>query len=294
MPTFDLQGHRGARGLRPENTLPSFEAAFDACVASVETDVHLTQDGIPVLIHDPCLNPRIFGAPPLDVSSITLDQLRATPAVGNPNPERFSNQTPSLSPLAAVYADHMGIHPYAVPQLSDLFAFAQLYAGDEGRRAGKTDIQRQRAQAVCFDLELKNVPFFSTTIGDKCESAVLLAIRTAGVVDRTRVRSFDHRSVRRMRREEPRLTASVLIAEAALVSPEKLARSADAQVYCPDYRFLDEQQVVQCHAEGIRVIPWTVNAPQDWQRLLDLGVDGITTDYPDQLALTLRQRNIPF
>jgi glycerophosphoryl diester phosphodiesterase len=293
MPTFDLQGHRGARGLRPENTLPGFEAAFDIGATSVETDVHLTQDGIPVLIHDHCLSCRIFSVPPRDVSTMTLSQLQAAPAIGNPHPERFPNQAPLSSPLATRYADQVGMHPYAVPQLSDLFAFAQLYAA-EGRHAGKSDVQRQRALSVCFDLELKKCPFVPSTIGDNLETAVLAAIRAAGMILRTRVRSFDHRSVKIMRRNEPRLIAAVLIAETTPVSPGDLVRSGDAQVYCPDYRFLDEQQVVQCRAEGIRVLPWTVNAPQDWQRLLDWNVDGITTDYPDQLALVLRERNIPF
>ena len=88
--TFELQGHRGARGLKPENTLPSFEAALDAGVTSIETDVHLTRDGVPVLVHDATLSPRFWWCPrrnrskspvpdlttqPL-VSSLTLRQLR--------------------------------------------------------------------------------------------------------------------------------------------------------------------------------------------------------------------------
>ena len=69
-----------------------------------------------------------------------------------------------------------------------------------------------------------------------------------------------------------------------------LVRAADAQVYGPDFHFLDEEQVRQCHAAGVRVLPWTVNDPADWERLAAWGVDGITTDYPNRLAAWLASR----
>src|SRR5207248_702595 len=116
----------------------------------------------------------------------------------------------------------------------------------------------------------------------------------AGVVDRTRVRSFDHRCVRAVRQLEPRLATAVLIAETAPVVPAQLVRQADAQIYCPDFHFLDQPQVSQLHADGVRVLPWTVNEPQDWQQLLEWGVDGITTDYPDRLVAFLTERGIAF
>jgi glycerophosphoryl diester phosphodiesterase len=307
MPSFDLQGHRGARGLKPENTLPSFEVALDIGVSTIETDVHLTQDCVPVLIHDSCLNQRVFqltptGNPTIPISKLTLDQLRRNPAIENPDPARFCRQDPSVTPLAQIYADQAGMHPYAVPTVSDLFALLEMYVGDKGLLAGKSDAQRARARRVCIDLELKRVPFFPVVIGDdfdgkswgQLEPCVLDSIRTANLLDRTRVRSFDHRCVKILRRLEPRLAASVLIAETAPVSPSELARLADAQTYCPDYRFLDETQVKQCHADGIRVVPWTVNELEHWQRLIDWGVDGITTDYPDELAKYLVERNIEF
>src|SRR5947208_187845 len=77
-------------------------------------------------------------------------------------------------------------------------------------------------------------------------------------------------------------------------TPAGLAKSAGADTYCPDYRFLDAAQVRACHAAGVRVLPWTVNDEADWLRLLDWGVDGITTDYPDRLAEVLRRRGIAF
>jgi glycerophosphoryl diester phosphodiesterase len=312
MPGFDLQGHRGARALKPENTLPAFEVALDLGVTSIETDVHLTRDGLPILIHDAAINPQLCrrlsaGTVPDPtsqpfVSSLTLVQLRSYRADLNPDPKRFSHQDASVTPLAKLYAERARMDPYALPLLADLFAFAEAYAEELGARAGKTDAQRQRARQVRFDVELKRVPFYPHLIGDafdhaapgRLEEQVVQQIREADMVERTVVRSFDHRCVRAIRQLEPRLTTAIVIAEAAPVTPAQLARQAHAQIYCPDYRFLDRTQVRQLHAEGIRVVPWTANKPSHWQPLLDWGVDGMTTDYPDRLAAYLRERGIAF
>jgi len=300
--TFDLQGHRGARGLKPENTLPSFEAALDAGVCSIETDVHLTRDGVPVLTHDPLVTERLcrlrLGSnaplPESRPSIIDLDllHLHEYRADRNPNPQRFPTQDASVTPLAALYATEHGFDPYAVPPLGHLFGFVADYGGELGAQVGKTPTQRQAAQRLIFDIELKQVPFHPDWTGapGNMEQRVLEAIRGAGMVERCRVRSFDHRSVKLLRKLEPRLTGAVLIAGTAPVDPARLVRDANARIYCPEFEFLDEVQVQQCHAEGIQVLPWTVNEPDDWRRLLDWGVDGITTDYPDRLAAFLEKQ----
>jgi glycerophosphoryl diester phosphodiesterase len=312
MPMFELQGHRGARGLKPENTLPGFEVAFDLGVTSVETDVHLTRDGVPVLFHDAtvstrhCRRTRGSRSPapstgPL-VSSLTLAEFRGYCADRNPDRKRFPAQDRSLTRLAWRFARQHHIHPYTPPSLADLFGFAEAFADETGAEAGKTARQRERARRVVFDLELKRIPYRPEAIGDNfdgetsglLERSVVEAVRKAGMIDRTRVRSFDHRAVRSIRRLEPGLSAAVLIAETAPADPASLAKSVGADTYCPDYRFLDAAQVRACHAAGVRVIPWTVNEEADWLRLLGWGVDGLTTDYPDRLAALLRSRGIEF
>jgi glycerophosphoryl diester phosphodiesterase len=310
--SFDLQGHRGARGLKPENTLPAFEVAFDLGVTTVETDLHLTADGVPVLVHDPFLSARLYrcrvdgvGVDPAQaplVRGLTLAQWRDYLADRNPDPRRFPDQDAAVTPLARSFADLHGLDPYSPPSLADLFAFAAAYAGDLGGVVGKTPEQQARARQVRFDLEFKRVPFRPGYIGDGfggegpalLEEKLVEAAAAAGVIDRTTVRSFDHRAVRAVWNLEPRLRTAVLVAGTAPVAPAQLALLAGAQTYCPDFKFLDLAQVRQCHAEGVRVVPWTVNDPADWERLLEWGVDGITTDYPDRLAHVLRSRGIPF
>jgi glycerophosphoryl diester phosphodiesterase len=309
---FNLQGHRGARGLKPENTLPAFEAAFDLGVTSVETDLHLTWDGVPVLIHDPAvgdglyrLGPGSASPPPSSqppVRSLTLALLRGYRADGNPDPRRFPDQDPGMTRLARLFAEAHGLDAYAPPSLADLFAFAGAYTGPLGERAGKTEAQRDRARRLLFDLELKRVPFHPERIGDDfdgtapglLEQRVVEVVRAAEMMAHTSVRSFDHRCVLALRRLEPGIAGAVLVAGAAPVAPAFLARQADAVVYCPDVEFLDRIQVRQAQAEGIRVLPWTVNDPDAWSRLLDWGVDGITTDFPDRLAEYLQKHGVAF
>jgi glycerophosphoryl diester phosphodiesterase len=297
---FIIQGHRGARGLRPENTLPSFEAALDAGATSLETDVHLTADGIPVLVHDPWLDEGIIhtaGAapsfpPPASrpmIHRLSLDELRGYVADCNPDPNRFRDQSAEPTPLAVRFASR-GRQPFAVPTLAELYEFVAAYAGEPGRHAGKTEAQQANAGCVVIDVELKRMPFHAAELGQapgRMEAAVLDVIRAAGAVARTAVRSFDHRCVKRVRELEPGLTGVVLVEGTAPVDPVALVRAANAQVYGPDYNYLDEAQVWQCHAAGITVLPWTANDPAVWERLVAWGVDGITTDYPDRLAAWL-------
>ena len=307
---FDLQGHRGARGLKPENTLPSFEVAFDLGVTSVETDVHLTSDGIPVLAHEPWITGSLFrkvaeSAPLLAseqrlLAGLTLEQLRQYRADRNPDPQRFPRQEATVTPLAAWFGQHHGIDPFTPPTLADLFAFAEAYASEPGAVLGKTAAQRQHMQSIRFDLELKRVPFHPEVIGDSftgrspglLEERVVEIIRAAGMLARTTVRSFDHRVVHLLRQMEPELTGAVLVAHTAPVSPVVVARPADADIYCPSFEFLDALQVQQAHAAGLHVLPWTVNEPADWARLVEWSVDGITTDYPDRLASWLKGHGI--
>jgi glycerophosphoryl diester phosphodiesterase len=293
---FDLQGHRGARGLKPENCLPSFEAALDFGVTSIETDIHLTRDGVPVLVHDPRLADGTL------VATQTLADLRRHRFDRNPFPALFPTQEASVPLLSQWFAEQTGTAPYAAPTLAEFIHFANDYAGEPGRLAGKSDALRQRAGRVVFDLELKRMPAFPEFIGDGytgegpalLEERVAEAIRSAGVAARTTVRSFDHRCVGYLRQLEPAVTGAVLVAETVPVDPGEVAARAGARIYCPSWETVDALQVQMAHAAGIRVLPWTVNDPGQWRRLLDAGVDGITTDYPDRLARFLAAAGVAF
>jgi glycerophosphoryl diester phosphodiesterase len=290
---FEVQGHRGARGLRAENTLPSFEVAFDLGVSSVETDVHLTADAAAVLVHDPAVS---VGGAQILIRALPLAELRALRADANSDLNSFPQPQAECTPLAKRLAADYGIDPFGIPTLTELFGFAESYAGELGREAGKTREQQEHARRVVFDLELKRVPFLPMTIGDGydgteaglLERRVLEEIDKAGLLARTRVRSFDHRSLVYLKKLQPKLETAALIAYTAPVDPGQMLLDAGADVYAPEYRFVDAEIVRLVHAAGKRILPWTVNEPHEWERLLTFGVDGVTTDYPDRLLAWLK------
>ena len=266
---IEVQGHRGARGLAPENTLAGFEIALECGVTSIETDVHLTQDDVPVLIHDPDLAGR-------RVRTLTLAQLRGYRVEGPKAPA-----TPHADQFAKVH----GIDPCGIPTLAEFFAFVAAHP-----RGGR----------LIFDLELKRVPFCPETIGDGftgngpalLERRVVEAIDQAGVLHRSRVRSFDHRSVAAIKQLAPTLPVGVLVHNAVPNHIGKFMEDAEAELYCPDYDFVDANVVAQVHAAGKRIIPYTVNDEAAWERLVAWGVDGVTTDYPDRLIGWLQRRGL--
>ena len=304
---FEVQGHRGARGLRPENTLSAFELAIDLGVTSIETDVHLTRDGVPVLFHDARITDRLCSrldggaVPDLLVSWLSLAELRAYRADHNREALRFPAQEAVVGPVTQRFTQQIAVDPWAIPTLADLCAFTAAYAGTLGEQAGKTDSQRQSARNVILDVELKRVPFEPENIGDGfdgsapalLERRVLAEVERAGMTHRVRVRSFDHRSVRRVGQLRPRLHTALLIGEGAPLRPAEMLAVAGAEMYCPDYHFVDAAIVRQVHEAGKQIVPWTVNEPEAWARLVAWNVDGITTDFPDRLLEWLRQRGFP-
>jgi glycerophosphoryl diester phosphodiesterase len=277
-----IQGHRGAQALAPENTLASFEAALDAGVDSIETDVHRTADGILVLWHDPWLDP----ARRTWIAQHFWDTLRESPL-----PIAEEAWHTGAAPVAQAFAARHGRSPRCLVTVAELFAFVDAYAAS----TEKTTAQRASARRVVLDLELKRVPFAPESTGDDrsepLEQAVLAEIRRAGMVERCAVRSFDHRVVRAIHEMEPRLTTGAVVAFTAPVSPESICREAGASWYCPEYRFVDREAIARCHAAGLRVLAWTVNDPAAWERLISWDIDGITTDDPRALRTWWDERS---
>ena len=295
--SIEVQGHRGAAGLLSENTLPSFESALDIGATSIETDVLLTADDQPVLFHDFHITSRVCSALPADakvpVRSLSLERVRTY---------RIDCRVGAGAlPLAERFARERGIDPYGIPTLMELFEFVSAYAGRMGLDVGKTDDQRLHARAVILDIELKREPFHPHLVGDgftgtgpaTLERWVAHTIRQAGVIERSRARSFDHRSVLAIKQLEPNLRTAVLIHDTVPAQVAPLLEGAQAELYCPSYRCVDAEVVRQVHAAGARIIPYTVNEPDDWKQLIEWGVDGVTTDYPDRLFQWLDVNGYP-
>ena len=292
---IEIQGHRGARGLLPENTLPSFERAVELGVDVLELDLGMTRDGIPIVHHDRALNPEhtrdgagAWLAPPgaflntLDLADLAdLDVGRAAP--GSRTAERFPEQIPRDGAR--------------IPTLADVLAL--------GKRPG--------AERLRFNIETKLNPLApEETAGPEAFArAVVAVLRAEGMVGRANLQSFDWRVLLEVRRIAPELATVCLTAERRWLdnirrgqpgpspwtarldidafggSVPRLVEAAGCSVWSPFYRDLTEETVAEAHALGLRVVVWTVNEVEDMLALARLGVDGIITDYPDRAVEAL-------
>lgn len=300
---FDLQGHRGARGLAPENTMAAFRRALDVGVSTIEADLAVTRDGVLVIAHDPRLNAALVrgpdgqwlaqDGPPL--RTLTLEQLRRYD-VGRLNPSSsYARQWPQQSPVDGE----------RIPTLADLIALARNRRTADGA-------------PVRLNLETKIAPDSGDSVVDPQTFARLLVtvLRGARMTGRVTVQSFDWRTLVEVKRIAPDIETSCLTMEtertntvrpdASGASPwhaglrigdhagslPRLVQAAGCAVWSPLWRNLTPESLREAQALKLRVLPWTVNDPADMARLIDAGVDGLITDYPDRLRRVLGDRNI--
>ncbi len=298
-PAFDLQGHRGARGLAPENTLPAFAAALALGVSTLELDVGVTRDGAVVVSHDPALNPDLARAPggawleargPA-IASLALEEL-ARYDVGRLKPG---------TEYAARYPEQRPVDGTRIPRLAELFALV--------RRAGN--------EAVRFNIETKVSPLKpgETLAPEPFARALLAAVREAGMEERVTIQSFDWRTLAVVQREAPRIPTVYLsarqpwmdniLAEAPQGSPwtagvqwrehhslPGMVKAAGGRIWSPYFGEVDPAQLAEAHALGLKVVVWTVNEPADIRRMMDLGVDGIISDRPDRVRAEMAARGM--
>ena len=265
---MDIQGHRGARGLLPENTLPAFSRALELGVDTLELDTGVTKDGVVVVHHDRRLNPdvaRLNGkwlmAPAPTIYSLTFDELQGYD-VGRIRPgSEYAQRFPGQKPVDGT----------RIPRLSALFSLAEPY------------------KAMRFNIETKVSPDHpdETLQAEPFARALIAEIRKAGVERRTTIQSFDYRTLKIVEREAPEID-TVYLTEGRDSQPQK-AKQAGAKIWSPDFRALSAETVKEAHRLGLRVVVWTVNEPADLQRARDWGVDGVISDYPDRAIQLLRK-----
>ena len=293
--TLDLQGHRGVRGLLPENTLPSFQRALELGVTTIETDIAITSDGVLVISHDPLLNPdltrdaagRFIEQKGPAIHSMTWAQLQAYD-VGRLKPGTdYARQFPDQKPVDGT----------RIARLSDLF--------DLVNKSGNSKIG--------FDCETKvdpNERAATLPPGDFARR-VIAEIRKHGMAERMMVQSFDWSTLQVVQREAPEIRTMYLSSPRTLqpaadgkpspwlagFGPElhggsvpKAVKAAGGTIWAPNQTYLTPALLAEAHALGISVIPWTVNEPAMMAKLIDMGVDGIISDRPDLVQTEQKRR----
>jgi glycerophosphoryl diester phosphodiesterase len=281
---LEVIGHRGARGLFPENTLEGFRAARTLGVAAFELDVGMTADGAVVVCHDPALNPDLARDPAGDwiappgplLRSLTVGAL-ARYDVGRIRPG---------SRTARLFPDQAPIDGARVPTLASVLA-----ALPEARLIIEVKTNPARPEQTAEPAVLAE--------------AVLALVEAARAAGRVVIESFDWRVQSHIRRIRPEITLAwlthaeteqtaslwwdgIVPPELGCSVPHCVAAAAGTMrpgdAWAPEHRGLTEAQVRQAHALGLLVLPWTVNQPEDMRRLIGWQVDGLISDRPDLLV----------
>lgn len=300
MHAFDLQGHRGARGLAPENTLAAFANALEIGVTTLETDLAVTKDGVLVLSHDPVLNPDIvrgadgswLAAPGPAINTLTLAEIKRFD-VGRINPSsKYARQFPAQKPMDGE----------RIPTFAELIALANT--------SGKTPR---------FNIETKSSPDKPAESPDPEAFAhmVVEVVRAAGLTQRVTIQSFDWRTLLAAKRLAPEIETVCLTYQKTLQdivdggsrrpspwlagldpadhggSVPRLAVAAGCGTWSPFFRELGEATVAEAHALGLKVVPWTVNDKDDLARAIDMKVDGLISDYPDRARQVMAEKGLP-
>lgn len=296
---FDLQGHRGARDLAPENSLPSFELAIRHGVTTLELDIAITRDGVLVIHHDLELNPAFardaqgqwVKSPMPPIHAMSWAELQ-TYDIGRLQPG---------TPYAAAHGTQQPMDGTRIPRLSDLF--------DRVKQLGNTTLRFAIETKVRPDSPGKTLP------PEAFARALLDEIRRAGMEKRVQILSFDWRSLQEVQRLAPDIPTVYLTARQpwtdniAANKPDgsawtagfqfrdhgsvpKMIKAAGGHWWSCFHGDLDAAQVREAHALGLKVLAWTVNDAATMGRMIDLGVDGLVTDRPDIGRAVLRERGI--
>jgi glycerophosphoryl diester phosphodiesterase len=272
---FDWQGHRGARGLLPENTVPAFLEALKYPVTTLELDVVISKDSQVVVSHEPwmshhiCSNPDGSAVAESQEDSLLLFQMTYEQIQQYDCGSRGNEGFPGQEPMPAVK-----------PTLRAVVEAVRVYCEENNRELPN------------YNVEIKSRPEWDgvkTPAPETFVRLVLSEIEALGIQERTCIQSFDKRSLRAVREQQPGITTALLIDNANGVEHNVEDLGYVPKIYSPHYRMVAANVVDTVHERGMRIIPWTVNEVEEMSTLIEMGVDGIITDYPDRIEGTLQK-----
>jgi len=256
-----VHGHRGARAMRPENTIPAFEYAISVGVDVLELDLAVTKDDVVVVSHDPVVNREICTGPGAGraIRTLTLAEVRECDCGAKRNPA-YPKQTPAPRT--------------PIPTLDEVLAL-----GSRG--------------AFEFNIETKifaDRPELTPT-PEKFAQLVLDNVRKHRLESRVILQSFDFRTLHAMKALAPQIRLSALY-EKGEESFVDIGRRGGAQIVSPQFRLVTPAKVKAAHAAGLQVVPWTANKREEWDPLVAAGVDAIISDDPAALIAYLKEKKL--
>lgn len=294
--SFDLQSHRGGRGEWTEESLAAFTNSLALGVTTLELDTHLTEDGNVIVWHDD----TIQATKCIDTAPATAGDPEF-PYVGDRVAELSLAQVKTLNcgyAQLAGYPEQDVVEGNRIAELKDVYQLVRDAGAEKVRLNVETKVEGSQIGGAGME---------------SLTRAVVAEIQASGMADRTTLQSFDWSSLNLTREIAPELTLVALSSGDAWMgvgqpgaSPNlggididdydgSLAKAAAAQGYdviSPAFRSVTPEMIAEAHGLGLPVIPWTVNTTADMERLMDLGVDGIITDYPTRLRTLMEERGL--
>lgn len=266
---FDKQGHRGCRGLMPENTWPAMRTALDLGVTTLEMDVVITKDKKVVLSHDPWFGQDITTKPDgtyigereerkFNINWMTYEDVKTFDVGMKPHP-RFPRQ------------QKMKV---VKPLLTDLIDSIKGY------------MMTSRRPFPWYNIETKTNPEFDGVFHPRPEEFVELlvaVIKEKGIEDRVIIQSFDFRTLKYLHEKYPAIPTAMLIEgnDERKLEDQLKDLGFTPTIYSPAYELVTDDLIEKCHKKKMRIVPWTVNTKEEIEKLKMMGVDGIISDYPD-------------
>jgi glycerophosphoryl diester phosphodiesterase len=266
-PEFSTEGHRGGRGLMPENTIIAMKNAVDIGITTLEMDTHITGDGEVVVTHDDYLSPGFMLSPEgkeipaadskkyavyqMDYSLLKTFDLGSKPLAGFPEQKKIKTY---------------------IPRLAELIDSVQIYT--KGKKQ------------MFYNIETKCSPKGDGVTNPDPETFVKLlmdVIEKKGITPFVVIQSFDKRTLQVLHKKYPNVRTSFLVSNQKTVEENLSDLGFDPFILSTEYKMVSEELVRKCHARNVKVIPWTPNTKADIDRMKALKVDGIISDYPNLL-----------
>lgn len=266
---YDLQGHRGARGLLPENTIPGFLKAIDLGVETIEFDVVITAENQVLISHDPWFNHQISTKP--DGTPVTEEEQ-----------EQLNIYRMAYDEIEQYDVGRRG-HP-DFPEQEPMEVSKPLMK--EAVLAIETYIEEQDLDPVRYNIEMKTQPDWYkvyTPPPDQFAQIVYDELSDLEILDRVIIQSFDPFALRALHEIDPGVKQAILVYQEGIIVQDYLnLLGYTPEIWSPDFELVTPELVDEVHELGMKIIPWTINDTEEMKRQLEKGVDGIITDYPNR------------
>ena len=270
-PTFFKEGHRGTRGLMPENTIPSMKKAIEIGANFIEVDVYVSKDGQVLIAHDPFANIAISTLP--DGRSISKDSAKF-----------YTWHQMNYADIRRIDVGSKGNPAY--PQQQKLAAYMPLLG--ELIDSVEAFTATRKLNPTIYNIEIKSNPKMDGVYQpapDVLVKAIMDVVNTKNIGNRFYLQSFDMRPLQSARRLYPEVTIGFLTGDAKRSVDENVqALGFKPDIYSPAYQLVNAGTVEACRKHGMKLVPWTVNTAEEIHKLVKLGVNGIITDYPNLLS----------